>query len=135
MRWVHPLVPLGKANELPIQFKEDLKETAWIKYEDCDDYLCFWCGLAFHSAKPTDPRNAKKVWIREDEIDEMERHFEMNIKVDMNDGPEVLHIDRRSICKYNDALNLMRYNNHLCIRKIHRTLKHATDVKKMWWII
>jgi hypothetical protein len=34
--------PIGKINELPIHFKKGSKEKALIKYENYDDYLCFW---------------------------------------------------------------------------------------------
>ncbi len=34
--------PIGKINELPIHFKEGSNEKALIKYENNDDYLCFW---------------------------------------------------------------------------------------------
>ena len=33
--------PIGKANELPIHFKECSNEKALIKYENYDDYMCF----------------------------------------------------------------------------------------------
>ncbi len=48
----------------------------------------------------------------------MEKHFKININVYTNDKPDIIHIDRRSINNYEDTLNLMRYNNHLCILKI-----------------
>ena len=33
--------PIGKANELPINFEQGTNEKALIKYENHDDYLCF----------------------------------------------------------------------------------------------
>ncbi len=55
---------------------------------------------------------------KNDEVDLIEKHFNININVYTNDEPEVLQIDRRSICNYDDKLNFMRYNNHLCILTI-----------------
>jgi hypothetical protein len=40
--------PIGKANELPDHFKEGSNEKALIKYENYDDYLCFWRCLSYH---------------------------------------------------------------------------------------
>ena len=54
--------PIGKANELPIHFKQGSNEKALIKYENYDDYLCFWRCLSYHKSnpKPKDPRNINK---------------------------------------------------------------------------
>ena len=52
--------PIGKANELPIHFKEGSNEKALIKYENYDDYMCFWRCLSYHQTKPDDPRNINK---------------------------------------------------------------------------
>ena len=52
--------PIGKSNELPEHFKEGSNEKALIKYENYDDYLCFWRCLAYHQTKPEDPRNINK---------------------------------------------------------------------------
>ena len=52
--------PIGKANELPNHFKEGSNEKALIKYENYDDYLCFWRCLSYHQTKPEDPRNINK---------------------------------------------------------------------------
>ena len=52
--------PIGKANELPDHFKEGSNEKALIKYENYDDYLCFWRCLSYHQTKPEDPRNINK---------------------------------------------------------------------------
>ena len=52
--------PIGKANELPIHFKQGSNEKALIKYENNDDYLCFWRCLSYHQTKPEDPRNINK---------------------------------------------------------------------------
>jgi hypothetical protein len=53
--------PIGKANELPIYFKQGSNEKALIKYENYDDYLCFWRCLSYHLTNPKpenfDPRN------------------------------------------------------------------------------
>ncbi len=52
--------PMGKSNELPDHFKEGPNEKALIKYENCDEYLCFWRCLAYRQTKPEDPRNINK---------------------------------------------------------------------------
>jgi len=143
--------PIGKANELPIHFKEGSNEKALIKYENYDDYLCFWRCLSYHQTKPEDPRNINKKMKqifndyynkkiddtykgveyvaynkeytdealdneeydkKNDELDLIEKHFNININVYTHDEPELLQIDRRSITNYDDTLNLMRYNNH-----------------------
>ncbi len=52
--------PIGKSNELPDDFKEGSNEKALIKYENYDDYLCFWRCLSYHQTKPEDPRNINK---------------------------------------------------------------------------
>jgi len=51
---------IGKANELPQHFKEGSNEKCLIKYENYDDYLCFWRCLAYHYDKPADVRNVSK---------------------------------------------------------------------------
>ncbi len=48
--------PIGKANELPIHFKQGSNEKALIKYENYDDYLCFWRCLAYHYERKEDPK-------------------------------------------------------------------------------
>ena len=55
--------PIGKANELPIHFKEGSNNKALIKYENYDDYLCFWRCLAYHKSnpKPEDKTNINKM--------------------------------------------------------------------------
>ena len=55
---------------------------------------------------------------KNDEIDLIEKHFNVNINVYTHDEPELLQIDRRSITNYDDTLNLMRYNNHFMYIKI-----------------
>ena len=40
--------PIGKANELPDHFKQGSNEKALIKYENYDDYLCFWRCISYH---------------------------------------------------------------------------------------
>jgi hypothetical protein len=52
--------PMGKSKRLPDHFKEGANEKALIKYENCDDYLCFWRCLAYCQTKPEDPRNINK---------------------------------------------------------------------------
>ncbi len=54
--------PIGKINQLPDHFKEGSNEKALIKYENYDDYFCFWRCLAYHkmNPKPEDPRNINK---------------------------------------------------------------------------
>ncbi len=49
---------------------------------------------------------------KNDEIDLIEKHFNVNINVYTQDEPELLQIDRRSIANYDDTLDLMRNNNH-----------------------
>ncbi len=52
--------PIGNINELPDHFKEGSNKKALIKYENYDDYLCFWRCLSYHQTKPEDPRNINK---------------------------------------------------------------------------
>ncbi len=86
--------PIGKSNGVPDHFKEGSNEKAKIKYENYDDCLCFWRCLEY------DKKN--------DEIDLIEKCFNVNINVYTNDEPELLQIDRRRITNYDDTLNLMR---------------------------
>ena len=55
--------PIGKSNELPDHFKEGWNEKVLIKYENYDEYLCFWRCLSYHKTNPKpenfDPRNIK----------------------------------------------------------------------------
>ena len=44
--------PIGKSNELPVHFKTDANNKALIKFENYDDYLCFWRCLVYHRTKP-----------------------------------------------------------------------------------
>jgi len=162
--------PIGKANELPIHFKQGSNEKALIKYENYDDYLCFWRCLSYHQTKPEDPRNINKnmkiifndyykkekdiknycgieyvAYDKEyndealdndeydkknDEIDLIEKHFNVNVNVYTHDEPELLQIDRRSICNYDDTLNLMRYNNHFMYIKDLKQIRHCYRCKK-----
>ncbi len=57
------------------------------------------------------------------------KKINVNINVYTHDEPELLQIDRRSITNYDDTLNLMRYNNILCILKIYNKLDTAINVK------
>jgi hypothetical protein len=161
--------PIGKANELPKHFKEGSNEKALIKYENYDDYLCFWRCLSYHQTKPEDPRNINKKMKqifndyynkkidntykgvefvaydkeytaealdneeydkKNDEIDLIEKHFNININVYTHDEPELLQIDRRSMCEYDDTLNLMRYNNHFMYIKDLKQIRHSYKCKK-----
>ena len=45
---------------------------------------------------------------KNDEIDLIEKHFNININVYTHDEPELLQIDRRSITNYVVTLDLMR---------------------------
>ena len=135
--------PIGKINELPIHFKQGSNQKALIKYENYEDYLCFWRCLAYHIKKPKEEKNIKKdmkhlynnyydrklndeeiknykgvnfvAYDKEydeekldndeyekknDELDLIEKHFEININVYTNDEPEIIQIDRRSIKNY-----------------------------------
>ena len=49
--------PIGKANELPVHFKEGSNKKSLTKYENYDDYLCFWRCLSYQQTKPEDPRD------------------------------------------------------------------------------
>ena len=40
--------PIGKINELPIHFKQGSNEKALIKFENHNDYLCFWRCFSYH---------------------------------------------------------------------------------------
>ncbi len=164
--------PIGKSNELPIHFKQGSNEKALIKYENYDDYLCFWRCLSYHvmDPKPEDPRNINKTMKnifkqyyqekediknyngvqyvaynkeytdealdndeyekKNDEIDLIEKHFNVNINVYTNDEPDIIQIDRRSICNYNNTLNLMRYNNHFMYIKNLEQVRHCYKCKK-----
>ncbi len=51
--------PIGKINKLPDQFKQGSNEKALIKYENYDDYLCFWRCLAYQKMTP----NQKTIQI------------------------------------------------------------------------
>jgi hypothetical protein len=164
--------PIGKINQLPIHFKEGSNEKALIKYENYDDYLCFWRCLSYHqmNPKPEDPRNINKKMKqlfndyynkekdiknyngvefvaydkeytdealdndeydkKNDEIDLIEKHFNININVYTHDDPESLQIDRRSICNYEDTLNLMRYNNHFMYITNLQQIRHCYRCRK-----
>ena len=53
--------PIGKSTELPKHFKEGSNEKGLIKFENHNDYLCFWRCIAYHIQKPNDERNIKKT--------------------------------------------------------------------------
>ena len=65
---------------------------------------------------------------KNDEIDLIEKHFNVNINVYTHDVKDTFRIDRRSICNYNDTLNLMRYNNHFMYIKDLNKLDIVIDV-------
>ena len=67
---------------------------------------------------------------KNDEIDLIEKHFNININVYTHDEPELLQIDRRSICHYDDTLNLMRYNNHFMYIKDLKQIRHCYRCRK-----
>ena len=50
--------PIGKINKLPDHFKEGSNEKALIKYENYEDYLCFWRCLAYHKMNPKPEDNS-----------------------------------------------------------------------------
>ncbi len=54
---------IGKVDELPIHFKQGSNERSFIKYENCDHYLCFWRCLAYHQTKPENIRNIDRRMI------------------------------------------------------------------------
>ena len=78
------------------------------------------------------------------EIDEVEKHFKININVYTNDecikeinketGEKerkyIVEIDRRSMLKYEDTLNLMRYKNHFMYIKDLNQIRHSYRCKK-----
>ena len=78
------------------------------------------------------------------EIDEIEKHFKININVYTNDecikeinketGEKerkyIVEIDRRSMLKYEDTLNLMRYKNHFMYIKDLNQIRHSYRCKK-----
>ena len=55
---------------------------------------------------------------KNDELDLIERFFKININIYTNDERDILMIDRRSINLFEALINLLHYNNHLCILKI-----------------
>jgi hypothetical protein len=67
---------------------------------------------------------------KNDEIDLIEKHFNININVYTNDVKDTLRIDRRSICNYNDTLDLMRYNNHFMYIKDLKQIRHCYRCRK-----
>ena len=46
-----------------------------------------------------------------------------------HDEPELLQIDRRSMCEYDDTLNLMRYNNHFMYIKDLKQIRYSYKCK------
>ncbi len=46
-----------------------------------------------------------------------------------HDEPDLLQIDRRSIANYDDAMNLMRYNNHFMYIKNLQQIRHCYKCK------
>ena len=67
---------------------------------------------------------------KEEELDKIERHFKINMNVDTNGIQEEILVDRRSICKYDDALNLMRYNHHFMYIQDLNQMRHCYRCKK-----
>ena len=67
---------------------------------------------------------------KNDEIDLIEKHCNININVYTHDEPELLQIDRRSMCEYDDTLNLMRYNNHFMYIEDLKQIRHSYKCKK-----
>jgi hypothetical protein len=77
-------------------------------------------------------------------IDEVEKHFKININVYTNDectkeinkerGEKerkyIVEIDRRSMLKYEDTLNLMRYKNHFMYITDLNQIRHCYRCKK-----
>jgi hypothetical protein len=78
--------------------------------------------------------NEEEYNKKNDEIDLIEKHFKININVYTHDEPELLQIDRRSICNYDDTLNLMRYNNHFMYIKDLKQIRHCYKCKKCFKI-
>jgi len=67
---------------------------------------------------------------KNDEIDLIEKHFNININVYTHDVKDELRIDRRSITNYDDTLNLMRYNNHFMYIKNLQQIRHCYRCRK-----
>ena len=51
---------IEKINELPQHFKENSNNKCLIKYENYDDFLCFWRCFAYHYDEPKDSRDVNK---------------------------------------------------------------------------
>ena len=67
---------------------------------------------------------------KNDEIDLIEKHFNVNVNVYTHDVKDTLRIDRRSICNYDDTLNLMRYNNHFMYITNLQQIRHCYRCRK-----
>jgi hypothetical protein len=67
---------------------------------------------------------------KNDEIDLIEKCYNININVYTHDEPELLQIDRRSITNYDDTMNLMRYNNHSMYIRNLQQIRHCFKCKK-----
>ena len=77
-----------------------------------------YCGVEFvaYDKEYTDEALDNDEYDKKnDEIDLIEKHFNININVYTQDEADVTQIYRRSITNYDDTLNLMRYNNHFYV--------------------
>jgi len=114
--------PIGKANELPIHFKQGSNKIAE-SYKGIE-------YVAYDKEYNDEALDNDEYDKKNDEIDLIEKHFNVNVNVYTHDEPELLQIDRRSICNYDDTLNLMRYNNHFMYIKDLKQIRHCYRCKK-----
>ena len=77
--------PIGKINKLPYHFKEGSNEKALIKYENYDDYLCFWRCLSYHQTKPEE-----KDKIKPNDIDMKRNNLFYLLKDSIVGGPSII---------------------------------------------
>ena len=66
---------------------------------------------------------------KHDEIDEVEKFFEININVYTQEEEGITNIDRRSMSKYSKTLNLMRHDNHFMYIKNMDLMRHCYKCK------
>ncbi len=69
---------------------------------------------------------------KKDEIDLIEKYFNVNFNVYTHDEPELLQIDKRSITNYDETSNLMRCDNHLMYIKDLKQIRHSNNCSKIF---
>ena len=106
-----------------------------------DDITKIYKGIEYVEYYKADYEDENKL---SDEIEKVENHFKININVYTNDectkeinektGEKeknyIVEIDRRSMLKYDDTLNLMRYKNHFMYIKDLNQIRHCYRCKK-----